>query len=220
MNALKIETNFSKAIQSFRAALALNPNHEDSHYYLAQCLAATGAPEAALTQLDALTRINPRSHRGFQQWGRLRAIFARNGADLAAAERALEGAHALNPEETGALLVLGEISLLRGHPAKAEQRLAAACRTNPRAVGGFFLRGYLAWKSGDEAASKQLLADTRQALGKEWQPRGATSEGDVKTKQHVEATPLTSFWENWDGLAEPATAFGALDDFLKSSKTP
>jgi tetratricopeptide (TPR) repeat protein len=216
MNAMKIEKDIPKAIALFREALALNPNHEDSRYYLGLCLARQDDGDGALAQLDELKRINPQSHRAFQQWGVLRAMFARTPADLEAAEASLERARALNPEETGALLVLGEISLLRGLPVKADERLAAACRTNPKAVGGFFLRAYLAWKREDNAAAAHLLEQTRNALGKDCQPKGATSEGDVKQKQHVETTPLTRFWESWDGSTEPARAFAKLDEHLNA----
>ncbi|MBI2926365.1 MAG: VCBS repeat-containing protein [Verrucomicrobia bacterium] len=218
MNALKIDKDSAKAIPFFRAALELDPKHEDSRYYLAHCLAAQGDATGALVQLEELQRINSHSHRGFQQWGSLRAIFAKSDADLAAAEQALERAHAINPEETGALLVLGEVSLLRGDLAKADERLAAACRTNPKAVGGFFLRGYLAWKRGDDTQARKFLEDTRTALGKDWQPKGATSEGDVQQKQHIETTPLTRFWEQWDGLAEPEKTFAQLDAFLTTKR--
>jgi len=216
MNAMKIEKDIPKASALFREALALNPSHEDSRYYLGLCLARQDDGDGALAQLAELKRINPQSHRAFQQWGVLRAMFARTPADLEAAETSLERARALNPEETGALLVLGEISLLRGDTAKADERLAAACRTNPKAVGGFFLCAYLAWKRGDNAAAAHLLEQTRNALGKDWQPKGATSEGDVKQKQHVEATPLTRFWESWDGSAEPTRAFARLDERLSA----
>lgn len=211
MHALKVDKDLSKATQLFREALVLDPNHEDSRYYLAHCLAARNDVTNALIQLAELQRINPQSHRAFQQWGRLRAIFAASDADLAAAEQALEKAHALNPEETGALLVLGEVSLLRGDAAQADERFAAACRSNPKAIGGFFLRGYLSWKRGDNTAAEKLLQDTRTALGKDWQPKGATSEGDVQRKQHEEQSPLARYWESWDGSLAPETAYARLN---------
>jgi enediyne biosynthesis protein E4 len=214
MDAMKTEQDLPKAITLFHAALELNPQHEDSHYYLGQCLAAQGDITGALAHLQTLTDINPQSHRGFQQWGTLRALHAQSDSDLAEAEDRLLKAHALNPEETGALLVLGQVALLRGDLAKADERLAAACRTNPRAVGGFFLRGYLAWQRGDTVGATKLLAETRQALGKEWHPQNATAEGDVKRKQFVESTPLSRFWEQWDGANQPAAAFGPLAAFL------
>ncbi len=217
MNAMKVEKDNARAIGLFREALALDPAHEDSLYYLATCLASTGDTGGALTTLAKLKRISPQSQRAFAQWGNLRAISAKSPADLQAAEESLARAHAINPEETGALLILGEVALLRGDHKLADERLAAACRTNPKAVGGFFLRGYLAWKRGNDAGAKKLLEETRTALGKEWQPKGATSEGDVKQKQHVEKTPLTRFWESWDGSIEPARAFAGPDEHLQSS---
>ncbi|MBI4659902.1 MAG: VCBS repeat-containing protein [Verrucomicrobia bacterium] len=218
MNALKVEKNIPKAVLSFREALELDPAHEDSRYYLGQCLAAQGDAAGALAQWEELIRINPQSHRAYQQWGNLRAATAASGSDLRAAEDRLEKAHALNPEETGALLVLGEIALLRGDGAKAEERLRAACRTNHRAVGGLFLRAYVAWKRGEEESAKRLLAEARQVLGKDWQPKGSTAEGDVNAKQHVEGTPLSRFWESWDGMADPVSAFDRLEVFLSQKR--
>jgi Flp pilus assembly protein TadD len=216
MNALKVERDEAKAIDLFRAALELDPNHEDAHYYLGQCLASRGDVTNALAEFEALTRINPQSHRGFCQWGTVRALFSTSEADLSAAESSLEKAHALNPEETGALLVLGEVSILRGQLATAEERLALACRTNPKAVSGFFLRGFLAWQRGAADRAGDLLESTRKALGPDWQPRGATSEGDVKAKHQVETTPLSRFWEAWDGNPDPDTTYQPLADYLKS----
>ncbi len=220
MNAMKVDQDIPKAIALFRQALALDPKHEDSHYYLGHCLAMQGDWAEALKEMAELVRMNPQSHRGHQQWGTLRALSAKSDADLAAAEKSLDAAHHLNPEETGALLVLGEIALLRGEPVKADERLAAACRTNPRAVGGFFLRGYVAWQKGETATATEWLTKTREALGKDWQPKGATSEGDVKQKQHVENTPLSRFWENWNGAIEPALAFRDFDGFMKTRRSP
>lgn len=218
MNAMKVEKENAKAITLFHEALALNPAHEDSLYYLATCLASQGDTDNALAQLTELKRLNAQSQRAFAQWGTLRAMSAKSPDDLQAAEESLARAHAINPEETGALLMLGEVALLRGDTKLADERLAAACRTNPKAVGGFFLRGYLAWKRGDDVSAKKLLEDTRTALGKEWQPKGATSEGDVKQKQHVEKTPLTHFWESWDGSADSGRSFDALDKSLKARR--
>jgi tetratricopeptide (TPR) repeat protein len=214
MNAMKVEKDIPKAIGLFRAALELNPNHEDSHYYLGNCLAMQGDADGALAELKQLIAINPQSHRGYAQLGTLRAIFAKSETDLAEAEQALETAHRLNPEETGALLGLGEVSLLRGNAVKADERLGNACRTNPKAVSGFFLRGYLAWKRGDLAAAEELLHKTREALGKDWQPKGTTDEGDVQQKWHIGRTTLSRFSDGWDGNTDPAKAFAALDSFL------
>jgi len=218
MDAMKLEQDNAKAIGLFREAIAFNPEHEDSRYYLGLCLASQGDTTGALAALAELQQLNPQSHRAWQQWGVLRALAAVNDADLVAAEQALERAHRLNPEETGALLVLGEVALLRGDLKLADERLAAATHTNPKAVGGFFLRGYLAWKRGDDGAAKRCLEQTRAALGPDWQPAGATSEGDVKRKQHVEKTPLAPFWETWNGDIQAARAFAALEARLIATR--
>jgi type 1 glutamine amidotransferase/Tfp pilus assembly protein PilF len=214
MDAMKTENDRAKAITLFRQALAIDSHHEDSLYYLGLCLAEAGETEAALAQLDQLRTVNPSSHRAWQQWGVIRASTSRRAADLKSAQSALERAHALNPEETGALLALGEVLLMRGDLTTAEQQLTRACMTNPRAINGQFLRGYLAWKRNDSEGAKAFLEKTRAALGPDWQPKGSTSEGDVKRKHHINASPLARFAENWNGINDPATAFAALDTFL------
>jgi tetratricopeptide (TPR) repeat protein len=215
MQALKVEKNLTKAIALFREALALDPTHEDARYYLATCLAAQGNTDAALAEYETLTRGNPRSHRGFAAWGTLRAATARSAGDLAAAETALTKAHDLNPEETGALLTLGEVALLRGQAAVAEQRFKAVCQTNARATGGLFLLGYLQWKRGDAIGAKDRLQRARAALGPDWKPKGATAEGDVQASLSESTTPLSRFWEQWDGAATVASAYRPLDTYLR-----
>ncbi len=214
MDAMKVDRDNVRAVALFREAIELNPAHEDSRYYLGLCLASQGDFAGSMEALAGLQKLNPSSHRAWQQWGVVRALCAKSALDYQAAEQALLKAQALNPEETGALLVLGEVALLRGDRLLAEDRLAAATRTNPKAVGGFFLRGYLAWKRGDATAARDLLEQSRKALGPDWQPKGTTSEGDVKHKQHVDATPLAACWESWDGGMEPATAFVKLEERL------
>jgi tetratricopeptide (TPR) repeat protein len=218
VNALKIEKDNPKAIWLFRAALDLDPQHEDSRYYLGQCLAAEGNIPDALAQLEELTRINPQSHRGFQQWGVVRAASARSEADLASAEKILERAHALNPEETGALLALGEVSLMRGDFAKAEERLKAVCQTNAKSFAALFLQGYLSWRQGDPARARAFLESARLALGKDWRPKGATSEGDVRTKQHLESSPLADYWNGWNGDLDPDRTYVLLAGHLETLK--
>lgn len=220
MNAVKLENDPAKAVRLFRAALEFDPNHEDSHYYLAQSLAALGQRKEAVAELRELTRINPQSHRAFQAWGSLLASFSREPTDLAEAAQALRQARALNPEETGALVALAEVSLLQGQFGPAEQQLEDVCRTNPRAANAFFLRGFLAWKAQQAEQARHLLTEARAALGKEWVPAGATSEGDTKARHHIEGSPLQRFFKSWDGAADPERAFAALASFLKAGATP
>jgi len=214
MDVMKIEGDLERSIGLFRQALALNPDHEDARYYLADCLARTGDPRGAMVELERLVKVNPQSHRGYKHLGILGARTASSRADLDAAQAALERAVEINREETGALTALGEVFLLQGDYPAAEQHLAWVCQTNSRAAGAFFFRGYVAWKRGDADEARRLLDRAREALGEEWVPEGTTSEGDVKQKMHTDATPLLELFEAWDGSTEPSAAFAAVDAHL------
>jgi tetratricopeptide (TPR) repeat protein len=215
MDAVKRDHDPQTAIPLFRQALALDPGHEDARYYLANCLAAQSRVEEAIEELETLQRLQPQSHRAFKRAATLRAFTATTPGGLETAEEEIRRALELNPEATGALLMLGEIELLRGRFRAAADDFENACRTNPRAVGGLFLRGYIAWKNGDDHASRELLRTARQARGEDWKPVGAVAEGDVAKRMYTEETPLSRFWESWDGEVAPDAAFGPLDGFLE-----
>jgi tetratricopeptide (TPR) repeat protein len=216
VHAMKVENDLDKAIDLFKKALALDPAHEDSLYYLGQCLMIEGNLEEALETFEKLTRINPSSHRGYRQVGFLRARTAKTPGDLSAAETALERALAINPEETGVFLLLGEIDLIRGELEKAEQRLAWVCRSNPRSVAGFYLRGYVAWKSGDRTRARSFLNRAIQTEEQEKKPKGSTSEGEVRLKMHSDVSLLSSFVENpGNKSANLDIVYGKLDEDLK-----
>ena len=214
MDLVKLDDDCPQAIEVFRAALELNPDHEDSRYYLANCLAALDRTEDALSELDALRRANPMSHRGHKQWGVLRGLTARSKADLQAAEAALERALEVNREETGSLLVLGEVELLLGRDVAARERFEKACRTNPQAVSGFFFRAYLAWKEESAEDVERLLDEVRRARGPEWKPEGTVAEGDTTARMHTERTLLSRFVDAWDGVAPAEDVFRQLESHL------
>ncbi len=216
VRALKVDADLPQAIRLFRAALSLRPDHEDSLYYLGQCLAETGDSEEALAQFSKMSRLNPASHRALSQWGLLRAASATSMADLDAGADALERAVQINPEETGALLALAEINLLRGEREQAEQRLEWVCRTNRRAVAGFFLRGFLAWKQDDPQGARKLLAEALAARGPDWKPAGGTAEGDVKTSLETGQTLLSPYEQSWTGsLDDLDHVFKDLTTFIE-----
>jgi enediyne biosynthesis protein E4 len=215
MDAMRTHGDAGTAVGLFREALALDPRHEDSRYYLANALAMLGDTDGSLGELEELTRINSRSHRGHKRWGVLRARSARSPADLEAAEQSLLRAYAINPEETGALLILGEVALLRGEPALARERLSHVVQANSRAAGAFFLLGYIAWTERRAAEARRYLEAAAEALGEEWMPAGTTAEGDVLEQAHDDSTPLSRFWETWDKSPDEK-GFARLDAFLRS----
>jgi tetratricopeptide (TPR) repeat protein len=214
MDAFKIEGDIPKAAALFSEALELDPEHEDSLYYLANCLAVQGEIDEAMEHLETLMEINPMSHRAFKQWGIMRAMTAESPEDLEAANQALERSLEINKEETGALLVLGELALMQGDDDLTRQRLEWNTSTNPRSTGGFFLLGYLAWKQGDGETSADLLQKAQGTRGEDWKPAGTVAEGDVASRMHKEVSPLSIYWEQWDGTLDPDQVFQPLATHL------
>jgi enediyne biosynthesis protein E4 len=215
MDAMKRERNFPKAAALFRDALAMNPDHEDSHYYLANCLVALGDIPSAIAELDVLARINRQNRRAFQRKGELLAASASSRRQLAVARQALNVALSLNSEETGTLVLLGEVALAEGDPVAAEQRFARVCQANPRAANVWFLRGYIAWKQRDLRQAAAMLASAREARGHDWKPAGAAQEGDVQRRMFSESGFLNVFEQQWDGSADPARAYAPVDAYLR-----
>ena len=214
MDAFKIEQDIPKAAGFFAEALELNSEHEDSRYYLANCLAVQGQIDEAMLHLEKLMEINPLSHRAYKQWGIMQAMTAESPEDLEAANQALQRSLEINKEETGTNLVLGQIALMRGDEAEAKQNFEWNTGTNPRSTGGFYLQGYLAWKRGDSDASAAFLEKALGTRGEDWKPEGAVAEGDVAQRMHKEISPLSIYWENWDGTLEPQAAYSDLDQYL------
>ena len=215
MDAIERSHDAAAAAQLFKEALAINPEHEDSRYYLANCLAAQGDIPGAVAQLDVLARVNPQSHRAFQRKGELLASAASSRSDLERARAPLVAALRLNPEETGTLVLLGEVALGTGDLATAESHLAHACQANGRAAGAWFLRGYIAWRQSDTSKAAAMLKAARTALGPDWKPRGAVLEGDVKTRMYKESGFLNVFVQEWNGDQVPAHAYDKLDQYAR-----
>jgi tetratricopeptide (TPR) repeat protein len=216
MDAMKGERNFPKAIWLFREALAINPAHEDSHYYLANCLAVSGDIHAAIVELDTLARINPQNHRAFQRKGELLAASASSRSQLELARQPLNAALRLNSEETGTLSLRAQVDLALGDYKAAESDLTHVCQANPRAVNAWFLRGYVAWLWQDTKQATVMLDAARRALGRDWKPRGSVLEGDVHQRMYSESAFLNVFVHEWDGSDDPKHAYEKLHVYLQA----
>jgi hypothetical protein len=215
MDAMKRERDYAKAIRLFREALTINPGHEDSHYYLANCLAASGDIPSALAELDTLAHLNPQNHRAFQRKGELLAVSATSRGQLEQAREPLEAALRLNSEETGTLLLLAEVELTLRNFGAAQQHLTHVCQANPRAASAWFLRGYLAWKQHDKQETLAMLEKTQTARGRDWKPVGSVAEGDVHQRMFRESGFLNVFEEQWNGSLPPDNAYAALDAYVR-----
>ncbi len=215
MDAMKRDRDFGKAVSLFREALAINPNHEDSHYYLANCLVELGDIPSAVGELDVLIRLNPQNHRAYQRKGELLAASASSKSDLAAARRTLDAALQLNSEETGTLVLLGEVRLAEGNLPEADRDFAHVLQANARAANALFFQGYIAWKRGDARQSAAMLIQAKNALGPDWKPAGSVLEGDVRRRMYSESGFLGVFAQQWNGDVNPSLAYAGLDAYLR-----
>ncbi len=199
------------AAARFRQALAYDPLHEDARYYLASALAASGDARGALEELAVLARQNPMSQRAFSRSAFLRAAEAKTRGGMLEALRDAERAHGINPEETGALLLLGEIELLLGRGDPARRHLERVVLSNPRSEAAHFGLAWLAQQRGDGQAVQKHLAAVKAARGPEWKPKQSTSEGDTARRFHEEGSLVKAEADTWDGTAPPPAAFAGLE---------
>ncbi|MFQ5701479.1 MAG: tetratricopeptide repeat protein, partial [Acidobacteriota bacterium] len=85
---LRLKGDFAGAAAIYEKALSLNPDHEDSLYYLGQCRVALGQYEEAARVFSKLIAVNPDSPRAHLGLGAtLAAPDSAAPLDLAGAER-------------------------------------------------------------------------------------------------------------------------------------
>jgi len=214
VRAMKVDMDRPKAIELFRSALELNPTHGDSLYFVANCLVDEGKLDEAMEHLSTLMKADPSSHRAFKRWGTLAAMNADSADEMDRAQDALERAVEINPEATGARMVLAETSIVRGDLEAGGQRLRWIQSTNPDAADALFLLGYVTWKKGDTAGAQELLRQAAK-VGEEWLPEGAAAEGDTKTKMHRENTLLGSAYAVWNRTPDLDAAFAPVEKTVR-----
>lgn len=178
----RVAGRYRDAADAYRRALALDPEHHDALYYLGNVEFDLGNLSAAERAWRRLIELDPASSRAHSQLGALYFCTGEDAMlrpDLAAAEfrRAAE----INREETGPLLSLGEIALVRGERADARYYFDAVIGSNYTSVEAHFYKGYLEWKSGARAPASDLLT-AAAGLARPAPPAGAVAgEGDTRT---------------------------------------
>ncbi len=187
---LRVAGKFSAAADRYRAALAINPTHEDSIYYLAACCSELGSYDEAVKHLKDLVRQNPASHRAYFQLG-VTLSTPQPGAvlDLPEARRAFLRGAEINREESGPFLRLGELSLYEGRIDEAQKYFDIA--SGFQSPEGMFRSGFVRYVNGRyrDAASffrKVLELNERE---KGISGRGIRSEGDIQAARG-QLTPL------------------------------
>ena len=214
----RMRRDCAAAATLYEQALARDPRHEDALYYLGQCRRELGQPAAARAAFERLLGVNPQSSRAHLALGALLASpDASEPMDLAGAEAHLRRAHAINGEETGPVVRLGEVLLVSGRVREAGESFEAALRTNPKSVEAAFLAGYVAWDVGGHDLAPRARAVARAARI-DAPVKGVLNEGDRRDAKRVAAPPLESplgrllFGEPIAALRERAAARQPIDE--------
>jgi tetratricopeptide (TPR) repeat protein len=178
---IRAEGDFEAAVERYREALRLRPDHEESLYYLGNCLYELGEYPSALEVYETLVEVNPQSHRGFSQLGV--ALSTRQpGAvlDPGRARSAFERNAELDREESGPFLRLGMLDLKEG-------RLEEALADFRRAAGfgspeGAFRAGFVELRKGrpDRAVDEFLKILDIAAQERRIARMGGRGEGDTR----------------------------------------
>jgi Flp pilus assembly protein TadD len=187
----RTEGDYDSASEFFREALAIDPEHEDSLFYLAISLEETGRYDEAAGVLRRLTAVNPETSRG---WSQLGALLARrapgNVRDADAARAAFLRVEEINQEHSGPFLSYGNLALDGGDLAEARRLFRIA--SDMSSPEGAFLAGLVAFleRKDDEATRSFVRVLEASAREKAITGRGVTSEGDVAIGAKL--TPLES----------------------------
>jgi tetratricopeptide (TPR) repeat protein len=180
-SARRAKGDLDGAIASYRRALELRPDHEDSLYYLGNCSLERRAFQDALDAYRRLVAVNPEgSSRGYMQSALVHASLEPGAPrDLDAAGRLFARALELDPD-SGAVLGLGEVALLEDDPGRAGTWLARADVENPTSMAVPFLRGYLALRRGARLEAWSLFETAVKRGEVRKGPVAWSEEGDVK----------------------------------------
>ena len=179
--ALRVAGETQRASDSYARALALDARHEDVLYYYGSMRLQLGDYDGAAKAWRTLAAVNPSSARAHSELGALYlCLDAAAPFRLDSAEHHFARAHAINMEETGPLVRLGEVALLRGDLAAARRQFAQVLATHAGNSLARFYAGYVEWKSGNDALAQQQFsrAVADAVTGAPAAP--APGEGDTK----------------------------------------
>ncbi|HEV2493309.1 MAG TPA: FG-GAP-like repeat-containing protein [Terriglobia bacterium] len=179
-NALRLHGAYSGAVPVYQECLRLNPQHEDSLYYLGDCLEETGDYAAAASTYRRLIEVNPASARALAELGNTLALTAPGAPlDFSQARDAYQRCIWLNREQAGPFLRLGMLELNQGRDREAidDFHLAAGFGS----AEGNYLAGYTLFLQGKYRAALEPLEKVIAAYAKDRKlsGRGVLSEGDV-----------------------------------------
>jgi len=189
--SLRLAGRPADAAAAYGEALALDPDHQDALYYLGSMDFELGDLAGAERAWRRLVAVDASNARGHSRLGMLYSCVGKPALlDLERAGAEFRRALEINREETGPLLQLGEIALLRGDAAQARSWFEQVVGSHVASVEAHYYLGYLAWKDGAPARATELLAAAARHARPTTPPGGVAGEGDTRARPGpVVATP-------------------------------
>jgi tetratricopeptide (TPR) repeat protein len=149
---------FEASAQSFRAAIALKPDHADAYSNLGVVLTELDRPDEAVVALDRAVALNPASAEAWLNLGnaRLRRLAWADAVD------AFQRAIALRPDYADAYANLGAAQKALGEHALAVESYAVAARLSPGSALALHNLGLIL---GDVRRFDEAVETLNRALG-------------------------------------------------------
>ncbi len=179
-SALRTQEKYAEAATAYRKALELEPNHEDSLYYLGSSLYELGAYAEAADTFRKMLERNASSGRALSQLGNTLSLLAPGApADFEQARSVYLRTVEINREQAGPFLRLGTLELNQGRAGQALEnfRLAAGFGSPE----GSFLVAYTLFLQNRNQEAVPFLRKVLENYGREKKitGRGVLSEGDL-----------------------------------------
>jgi len=207
--ALRVAHQTQRASDVYARALAINPDHEDVLYYYGSMRLELGDFAGARNAWRTLASNNPASARAHSELGSLYLCLEPGAPFLPdSAEVHFDRAFGINREETGPLIRLGEVALVRGDLTAARRRFAAVLATHPGNVTARFYDGYVDWKNGRTAQAQvqftRASADSMSGLHTGRQRCAGTWVPGVKGKGGDPAREMSRRFRSLDSVLSVA----------------
>jgi tetratricopeptide (TPR) repeat protein len=184
--AERIAGNVTASADTYARALDVNPDHEDVLYYYGSMRWSLGDFASAERSWRHLLEVNASSARTHSQLGRLHSCLDAGAPfNLDSAEAHLRRAHEINKEESGPLVRLGEVRLLRGDLTSADEFFQKVLVTHTQSAPAHFYRGYIAWRRHEFDRAR---AEFTKSVNATAMVRAAPAPGEGDTKKGT--TPL------------------------------
>lgn len=153
--AYRHENHIKEALINYRKAIKLNPQHENTLYYMGNVAMMDGDYALADSCWRVLIKVNPSSARGFNQLGGL--YFCPKAGPFWKPPQSkyyYSKAAELNMESPGTQVRLGEIALVSGDEPHAYDIFNQVIVSSPNNIPAQFLSAYLDWKHKRNAAAR------------------------------------------------------------------